>query len=178
MERPTTLEEPLDGLTEAEARDELAWLAAEIARHDRLYHQQDAPEVSDAAYDALRQRNNALEQRFPELIRGDSPSLRVGSTPAEAFGKVPHAVPMLSLDNAMAEEEVREFVARLRRFLGLPADEPLYALAFLWLFFSGPGWVSLDHLLWTRVRRGAVAAGSTGPPAAAGRAGAPPRSGR
>ena len=64
MERPTTLEEPLDGLTEAEARDELAWLAAEIARHDRLYHQQDAPEVSDAAYDALRQRNNALEQRF------------------------------------------------------------------------------------------------------------------
>ncbi len=66
-----------------------------------------------------------IEQRFPELIRADSPSLRVGAAPAEAFGKVPHAVPMLSLDNAMAEEEVREFVARIRRFLNLPADEPL-----------------------------------------------------
>ena len=82
----------------------------------------DAPELSDAEYDALRRRNTAIEQRFPELIRADSPSLRVGSAPAEAFGKVPHAVPMLSLDNAMAEEEVREFVARVRRFLGLPAD--------------------------------------------------------
>jgi DNA ligase (NAD+) len=129
MVKPPTLEDRVDRLAEAEARDELAWLAAEIARHDRLYHQQDAPEVSDADYDALRQRNSALEQRFPELIRSDSPSLRVGSTPAEAFGKVPHAEPMLSLDNAMADEEVREFVARIRRFLRLPADEPLAFVA-------------------------------------------------
>jgi DNA ligase (NAD+) len=119
------LDDPIERLSEDEARDELTWLAAEIARHDRLYYQRDRPELSDAEYDALRQRNSAVEQRFPELIRADSPSLRVGSAPAEAFGKVPHSVPMLSLDNAMAEEEVREFVARIRRFLGLSADEPL-----------------------------------------------------
>ena len=129
MERPPTLDGRVERLTEIEARDELAWLAAEIARHDRLYHQRDAPELSDAAYDALRQRNNAVEQRFPELIRVDSPSLRVGSAPAEAFGKVPHLVPMLSLDNAMVEEEVQEFVARVRRFLGWPTDEPLDFMA-------------------------------------------------
>ena len=129
MKQPPTLDDPVDGLSEDEARDELAWLAAEIARHDRLYYQKDQPALSDAAYDALRQRNNAVEQRFPELIRADSPSQRVGSTPAEAFGKVPHTVPMLSLDNAMAEEEVREFVARVRRFLGWPADEPLDFMA-------------------------------------------------
>ena len=96
------------------------WLAAEIARHDRLYYGQDAPELSDAEYDALRRRNAAVEQRFPELIRADSPSLRVGAAPAEAFGKVEHAVPMLSLDNAMDEDEVREFVRAVRRFLNLP----------------------------------------------------------
>jgi DNA ligase (NAD+) len=129
VKQPPTLDDPVDGLSEDEARDELAWLAAEIARHDRLYYQKDQPALSDAAYDALRQRNNAVEQRFPELIRADSPSQRVGSTPAEAFGKVPHTVPMLSLDNAMAEEEVREFVARVRRFLGWPADEPLDFMA-------------------------------------------------
>jgi DNA ligase (NAD+) len=128
MARPPTLEGPVERLTESDASDELAWLASEIARHDRLYYQKDTPELSDAAYDALRRRNGEVEQRFPELIRGDSPSLRVGSAPAEAFGKVPHGVPMLSLDNAMSEEEVREFVARVRRFLGLPADE---ALAFV-----------------------------------------------
>ena len=112
-------------LSEAEAEAELARLANEMARHDRLYYRDDAPELSDAEYDALRQRNIALERRFPALIRPDSPSLRVGAAPAEAFGKVTHAVPMLSLDNAMAEEEVREFVARIRRFLNLPADAPL-----------------------------------------------------
>ena len=125
MKRPATLDQPADQLTDAEAAAELAWLATEIARHDRLYHRDAAPELSDADYDALRQRNNALEGRFPELIRADSPSLRVGAAPAEAFAKVVHTVPMLSLDNAMAEDEVREFVARVRRFLSLPGDSPL-----------------------------------------------------
>ena len=129
MRKPETFDRPLDGLSQEDAQAELAWLAAELARHDRLYYRQDAPELSDAEYDALRRRNSELEQRFPELIRADSPSLRVGSTPAEAFGKVPHAVPMLSLDNAMTEDEVREFVARVRRFLNLPADEPLAFVA-------------------------------------------------
>ena len=125
MTRPATWAEPVEGLTDAEAAAELAWLAEEIARHDRLYYRNDAPELSDADYDALRRRNTALEARFPTLIRSDSPSLRVGSAPAEAFSKVTHALPMLSLDNAMAEDEVREFVARIRRFLSLPADAPL-----------------------------------------------------
>ena len=129
MQAPPTLDDPVDRLSEDEARDELAWLAAEIARHDRLYYQKDAPQLSDAAYDTLRRRNGELEQRFPELIRADSPSQRVGSAPAEAFGKVPHAVPMLSLDNAMADEEVAEFVARVRRFLGLGAEDPLEFVA-------------------------------------------------
>ena len=129
MRKPETLDQPLDGLSQEDAEAELAWLAAELVRHDRLYYRQDAPELSDAEYDALRRRNSELEQRFPELIRADSPSLRVGSAPAEAFGKVPHAVPMLSLDNAMTEHEVREFVARVRRFLNLPADEPLAFVA-------------------------------------------------
>src|SRR5215208_2852401 len=125
MKRPETLDQSVGGLSAEDAAGELAWLASELARHDRLYYREDAPELSDAAYDALRRRNSEVEQRFPELIRADSPSLRVGSAPAEAFGKVPHAVPMLSLDNAMAEDEVRDFVARVRRFLGLGADDAL-----------------------------------------------------
>lgn len=125
MDRPTTLETPVERLTQKDAAAELAWLAAEIDRHDRLYHRDAAPEISDAEYDALRRRNSALEAHFPELIRADSPSLRVGAAPVEAFGKVVHAVPMLSLDNAMEEGDVREFVARIRRFLNLPADAPL-----------------------------------------------------
>ena len=129
MDSPDTLDSPVERLTEEEAGAELAWLAAEIARHDRLYHEHDEPELSDAEYDALRRRNVAVEQRFPELIRGDSPSLRVGSAPADAFAKVPHAVPMLSLDNAMSEDDVREWVARVRRFLALPADETLVIVA-------------------------------------------------
>ncbi len=112
-------------LSAAEAEAELIRLAKELAHHDRRYYRDDSPELSDAEYDALRRRNIAIEQRFPSLIRPDSPSLRVGVAPAEAFGKVTHTVPMLSLDNAMAEEEVREFVARIRRFLNLPADAPL-----------------------------------------------------
>jgi DNA ligase (NAD+) len=115
----------VDALSRAEGTAELERLAAEIARHDRAYHQEDAPEISDAAYDALRNRNLAIEERFPDLIRADSPSLKVGAAPAEAFGKVRHRVPMLSLDNAFDADEVREFVARIRRFLGLAADEPV-----------------------------------------------------
>jgi len=107
---------PVSQLSEAEAKGELAFLAKNIAHHDTLYYQDDAPEISDADYDALRRANDALEARFPELVRPDSPSARVGAAPSEKFEKVRHAVAMLSLSNAMNDEEVREFVARVRRF--------------------------------------------------------------
>ncbi|MCK6452524.1 MAG: NAD-dependent DNA ligase LigA [Alphaproteobacteria bacterium] len=113
---------PVEQLTEKEAASELARLAKEIAHHDRLYYQKDAPQISDAAYDALRQRNQAIERRFPELIREDSPSRRVGAAPAQGFAKVNHLRPMLSLGNAFSTEDVAEFVASVRRFLKLPAD--------------------------------------------------------
>jgi DNA ligase (NAD+) len=119
----------VEALTEEEAAAELAALAREIAHHDRLYHQQDAPEITDAAYDALRRRNAAIEARFPELIRPDSPSNRVGDTPETGFAKVRHRTPMLSLDNAMNAEEFAEFCARARRFVGLAADAPLAFVA-------------------------------------------------
>ncbi|PXA85882.1 DNA ligase (NAD(+)) LigA [Nostoc sp. 3335mG] len=108
--------------TESEAANRLAFLAAEIARHNRLYHDQDAPEISDADYDALMRENKALEERYPELIRADSPSKLVGAVPSGHLAKVSHAKPMLSLDNAFADEDVAEFVARVRRFLALPED--------------------------------------------------------
>ena len=113
-------DKPVEQLTEAEAKKELERLAHEIAEHDRRYYQEDAPIVSDAEYDALRRRNNEIEAAFPELIRHDSPSQRVGAKPAERFAKVRHSRPMLSLDNAFTEEDVRDFVARVHRFLGLP----------------------------------------------------------
>ncbi len=116
---------PVEDLTEAEATDELARLAAEIAHHDQLYYRRDEPEVSDAEYDALRARNDAIEVRFPRLIRNDSPSLKVGAAPVEAFGKVVHRVPMLSLGNVFDDEGVRDFIERVRRFLGLDADAEL-----------------------------------------------------
>jgi len=116
-------------LTEEEAAAELSRLAAEIARNDVLYHQQDAPEISDAAYDALVRRNAALEARFPELVRDDSPSRRVGAAPLGAFGKVVHRVPMLSLGNLFQREEVAEFTAGIRRFLKLAEDDPLALVA-------------------------------------------------
>ncbi len=115
----------VDALTEEEAAAELAALAAEIARHDALYHRQDAPEISDADYDALVRRNRAVEARFPELLRADSPSRRVGAEAAEGFAKLRHGVPMLSLDNAFSDADFSEFCARIRRFLGLPAEERL-----------------------------------------------------
>ncbi len=109
-------------LTEAEAANRLMRLAKEIARHDKLYHDQDAPEISDADYDALVRENLELEERFPQLVRADSPSKRLGAAPTSALAKVAHARPMLSLENAFSTEEVTEFVARLKRFLALPAD--------------------------------------------------------
>jgi DNA ligase (NAD+) len=127
--RPRTLAKPVDRLTAGEAAAELAWLAVEIERHDRLYYRKDAPEISDAEYDALRRRNEEVERRFPGLVRPDSPSRRIGAPPVEAFGKVTHKVPMLSLDNAMDDAEVVEFLARVRRFLGLAPDEPVEIVA-------------------------------------------------
>ena len=112
-------------LNEAQAKAELKRLATEIATHDKRYYQQDAPTVTDAEYDALRQRNAAIEARFPQLIRADSPSKRIGASPIGKFRKVRHAVPMLSLDNAFAEQDVVDFVARIRRFLRLSEDEKL-----------------------------------------------------
>jgi len=112
-------------LTEAQAKAELKRLATEIAAHDKRYYQEDAPTVTDAEYDALRQRNAAIEARFPDLVRTDSPSKRVGAAPTGKFKKVRHALPMLSLDNAFAEQDVVDFVMRIRRFLKLGEDEKL-----------------------------------------------------
>ena len=120
---------PVEKLSAIQARAELERLAAEIADHDRRYYQDDAPIVSDAAYDALRQRNDAIERRFPELMRADSPSTRVGAAPAQKFAKVRHAVPMLSLGNAFSEGNVAEFVERVRRFLRLAPNESIAFVA-------------------------------------------------
>ena len=119
---------PVEALTELDAAIELAALAREIARHDKLYHGKDQPEISDAAYDALVARNRAIEARFPQLIRADSPSRRVGAAVAEGFAKSRHGEPMLSLDNVFSPEEFSDFCKRIRRFLGFSEDE---ALAFV-----------------------------------------------
>ncbi len=111
-----------DTIGEAEAANRLMRLAKEIARHDKLYHDQDAPEISDSDYDALVRENRELEERFPHLVRTDSPSKRLGAVPTTALAKVTHARPMLSLENAFSEEEVADFAGRVRRFLNLPAD--------------------------------------------------------
>ena len=120
---------PVEELTEETAAAELAQLAETIARADRLYHEQDAPEITDAEYDGLRRRNAAIEARFPELLRKDSPSQRVGSAPAGGFAKVRHRVPMLSLDNAFDEEDFTAFLDRARRFLGLAPEAALSLVA-------------------------------------------------
>ncbi|HEX8048337.1 NAD-dependent DNA ligase LigA, partial [Rhizobium sp.] len=118
-------QKPVEDLTEEEAAAALAYLAAEIARNDALYHANDAPEISDAEYDALKRRNDAIEARFPALIRADSPSRRVGAAPSETFMPVVHARPMLSLDNTFSQEDVQDFVAGVYRFLGRLPDQSI-----------------------------------------------------
>ena len=115
----------VDDLIEAEARAELERLAAAIAAADIAYHQNDAPEITDADYDALRRRNEAIEQRFPALVLADGPSVAVGAAPAEGFAKVTHAVRMMSLGNAFEDEDVTAFDTGIRKYLGLSADAPL-----------------------------------------------------
>src|ERR1700682_6483222 len=110
-------------LTKAQAKVELKRLALEIESHDKHYYQEDAPKIYDADYHALRKRFNAIEARFPEFVTSDSPSQKIGAQPSGRFAKVRHAVPMLSLGNAFSDEDVADFVDRIRRFLKLDADE-------------------------------------------------------
>ena len=124
-----TTEPKAPKLTLAKAREEHARLEAEIAEHDRRYHGLDAPTISDAEYDALRRRYTALEEAFPQLAGADSANRKVGAAPSEKFAKVRHRVPMLSLGNIFADEEVEEFCARVRRFLGLGEGAPLDVVA-------------------------------------------------
>ncbi|TPE50479.1 NAD-dependent DNA ligase LigA [Amaricoccus solimangrovi] len=116
---------PLAELSLDEAAEELRALADRLNAANREYHQEDAPKLSDAEYDALKRRNAEIEALYPELRRADSPSEQVGAAPAEGFAKVRHVVPMLSLENAFEDAELVEFDARVRRFLGLSAEEPL-----------------------------------------------------
>ncbi|CAN1722711.1 DNA ligase [Hyphomicrobium sp. 1Nfss2.1] len=119
----------VDELTRTQAEAELRRLAALIRHHDELYYRQDAPEISDADYDALRRRNDEVEARFPKLIRPDSPSKRIGAPAVDGFGKIRHRVPMLSLGNAFEAADVEDFVERVHRFLKLPDDAPLAFMA-------------------------------------------------
>ncbi|WP_273794420.1 NAD-dependent DNA ligase LigA [Brucella intermedia] len=116
---------PVEKLIEPEAVSELERLAREIAHHDELYHANDRPEISDAEYDALKRRNDAIEARFPHLVRTDSPSLRVGTAPVSKFVPIVHARPMLSLGNAFSDEDVRDFVGSVYRFLGQLPDNSI-----------------------------------------------------
>jgi len=143
---------PVEALSEKEAAAEHARLAAEVAEHDRRYYQEDAPTVSDAEYDALRQRYNAIEARFPQLRSAESLTQHVGAAPSARFAKVRHAVPMLSLDNAFAEDDVRDFVGRIRRFLRLPDDEEI-------VFSAEPKIDGLSMSL--RYENGALTTGAT-----------------
>ena len=128
MSRPphaTTADLPVEALDRTQAAGELARLADEIARHRAAYYQHDAPTLSDADYDALEQRNALIERRFPDLVRTDSPSGSVGAPASARFGKITHAVAMLSLDNAFTDADVADFIARANRFLGRPEETPL-----------------------------------------------------
>lgn len=119
----------IDKLTASEAAQEAARLSDELRRHNKLYHEQDAPEISDAAYDLLKQRLEAIETRFPELQAKDSPTQQVGGAPSEQFTKFRHTVPMLSLGNVFSAEEVTDFLERIRRFLNLFADDAVEIVA-------------------------------------------------
>ncbi|MDB5520354.1 MAG: ligase LigA, partial [Tardiphaga sp.] len=119
----TTTPPDIATLTKAKAKVELMRLALEIEGHDKRYYQDDAPKISDAAYDALRRRVEAIEAKFPDLVTGASPTQKVGAAPSGRFAKVRHVVPMLSLGNAFSDEDVADFVDRVRRFLKLDADE-------------------------------------------------------
>jgi DNA ligase (NAD+) len=117
---------PVEALSEAEATEELSRLADELAAHDMRYFQEESPTVSDAEYDALKRRNAEIEARFPDLVRENSPSLRVGAARSASFAPVDHGVPMLSLDNAFSDDDAGEFDARIRRFLRLGEDPVAY----------------------------------------------------
>lgn len=121
----TTSNMAVEMLSESDAASELERLAKEIAHHDALYHGKDAPEISDADYDALKRRNDAIEARFPALVRLDSPSRHVGSAPSETFAQITHSRPMLSLDNTFSQEDVQDFVASVYRFLGRLPDQSI-----------------------------------------------------
>ena len=115
----------LQDLSQEDAKAELARLADLLSRANKAYHTQDAPELSDAEYDRLKLRNTEIEDRFPTLKRADSPSDKVGAAPAEGFSKLRHDVPMLSLGNAFEDDDVVDFSARIRKYLGLPPGAPL-----------------------------------------------------
>ena len=117
---------PIENLTRAEAQTELAELATQISRHAALYHTEDAPEIDDAAYDALMRRNSEIEERFPDLVRADTPSNAVGSTPSARFAPIVHAMPMLSLENAFSREDIEDKIRQMRKYLSLPNDAPLW----------------------------------------------------
>src|SRR5690242_2875235 len=125
MPKVKTDKTPVDLLTAQQAKAEHARPTAEISAHDKRYYQQDRPAISDSEYDALRARYTAIEERFPDLRTLESLSLKVGAAPTGRFKKVRHAVPMLSLDNAMVEQDVVDFVARIGRFLKLSDDEKI-----------------------------------------------------
>lgn len=142
----------IEDLSEKAAKAELARLAKEIAMHDRLYHQRNTPVISDAEYDALRLRNDAIENRFPELVREDSPSNQVGAAVSEKFAKVEHKVPMLSLANAFAIEDMEDFVYRIKKFLALGDNSPFE-------FFAEP---KIDGLSFSaRFEKGIFVEGAT-----------------
>jgi DNA ligase (NAD+) len=124
-ERPGAVPKPVAELTLEEAAAEHDFLVREIEKHDRLYYQEDQPAISDAEYDRLRLRNEELERQFPSFVTAESPSQKIGAPPSEKFAKVKHSVRMLSLGNVFKEDDVRDFVGRIRRFLKLNADAPV-----------------------------------------------------
>lgn len=129
MSKPSGKKAAAADITPLEAKAELESLAETIARHDKLYHQKDAPEISDAEYDRLRQRYKMLAETFPQFIPANNPEQHVGAVPLSGFAKVKHRVPMLSLGNAFNGEDVQDFIARIRRFLNLSDDTPLPFMA-------------------------------------------------